>query len=114
MDDHFGVQKMPLEDLTLWMSEGNRDDRRFAVGEAELARRQFLAVKETGDAQMRAANAEEKAAKAAERAADATIKAAGAAERNADYMRYAARAAAASALISLITTVVTVMWHYRP
>jgi hypothetical protein len=114
MDDHFGVQKMPLENLTLWMSESNRDDRRFAVGDAELARRNFLAAKETGDAQIRAANAEEKAANAAEKAAQATVKAAGAAERNANYMLYAARAAAASALISLITTVVTVMWHYRP
>jgi ABC-type branched-subunit amino acid transport system substrate-binding protein len=39
-----------------------------------LGRRQFLAAKETGEAQIRAANAEEKAANAAVRAADPTIR----------------------------------------
>jgi multidrug resistance efflux pump len=91
---------LTLDELTGWMSNAQPGSVRHGQALAELERRRFLAERETGDAQLRAAVAEEKAANAA-------IETAHHAEKNAKYMLWSVVMAALSAFISLATTLYT-------
>jgi hypothetical protein len=100
------IKGLSLDDLMNLMGNCEPGSVRHGGGMAELERRRFLAERETGDAQKRAAIAEEKAANAA-------IETAGHAERNAKYMLWSVFAATASAFISLISTAFALYFSYK-
>jgi hypothetical protein len=97
--------------MSYWMNDQQKNDlliflnNRQKVGEANqedlLRTRMDL---EAVDAQTKAAVAEERAAVATEIAANATVK-------NARYMFWSVIAAAVSAIASLGSTAITVLWH---
>jgi hypothetical protein len=99
-------REMNLDQLTEWMGNSQPDTVRWSLAAAELERRRFMGQEETGKAQMRAAEAEQ-------RAANAAIETAHHAEKNAKYMLWSVIFAALSALISLATTLYT-NWPKRP
>jgi multidrug resistance efflux pump len=100
------IKGLNLDDLTNLMGNCEPGSVRHGEAMAELERRRFLAERETGKAQERAAIAQEKAANAA-------IETAGHAERNAKYMLWSVFAATASAFISLVSTAFTLYFAYK-
>jgi hypothetical protein len=99
----FDPKTASIEELGNWLGGSMDGSINRAIGTAEFLKRQTKWQIEAAQAQIRAANAEEEAARAATAAAHS-------AEKNAKYMLWSVIAAAGSAFISLVSTVVTIVW----
>jgi hypothetical protein len=94
------LRQMTIDQLADYTASQPPGHWTHSAGMAEFTRRQTQAQLDACQAQIAAANAEE-------RAANAAVETAQHAQRNAKYMLWSVIAAAASALISLISTLYT-------
>lgn len=90
-----------IHELAEWMADGQEGSVRWTEALAEFKRREMELLKSTAAAQIQAANAETEAADAAQAMATSSA-------NTAKYTLWAALAAAASTLLSLITVIYTV------
>jgi hypothetical protein len=96
------LRKMSLDELANYTAQQSTGHWTYQAGMTEFTFRQT-------EWQIKAAEAQIKAAEAEERAASAAIESASHAERNARYMLWSVYAAAGSAFISLLATLVSLL-----